>query len=461
MVIGAGYVGLVTAACLSFKHHTVTVVEQDTKKIEILQKGSVPFYEPGLANLVQNSIAEGTISFASSIEEGLAKKPQVVFSCVGTPSAPDGTVDLSYVYAVADDIGNHLEDYALIVNKSTVPVGTAEQVRTRIKTKLAARKKQVSFDVASNPEFLKEGTALNDFLVPDRVVVGVDCTRARSLLYEIYKPFLTSPEQFIVMQIPSAELTKYAANSMLAMRISFINELALLADKVGADIVQVKQGIASDSRIGKAFLNAGVGYGGSCFPKDVQGLYATGAFHDEPMTLSKATHAVNCYVRREFIDMVADHYKGNTKGKHIGVWGVSFKPETDDIRYAPAIDGIKQFLAQGMKVTVYDPIAAGNALAIFGDAISFAASPQEILEHCDSLVIFTEWSLFRRFEIHDFLTLKDKVVFDGRNCFDPRKMSQAGITYYCIGRRSLTHERAQDDVALTRAPLPDRWENQW
>ncbi len=439
-VIGAGYVGLVTGACFAQKNHTVIIVERDNDKIISLLNGIVPFYEPGLSDYVTQGIANQQLIFVNTIAQALEYGPEIIFSCVGTPSNANGSADLSQVWAVAHEIGKKIKSYCLIVNKSTVPVGTAQKVEAIIHEECTKRNVAIPFDVASNPEFLKEGDALNDFLLPDRIVVGISSPLAQNILYQLYKPFIKHDEQFICMNRESAELTKYAANAMLATRISFINQIALLADKVGANIDDIKQGISKDKRIGAAFLNAGIGYGGSCFPKDVKALVHMGIEHQQPMTLVQEVDHVNSVQRSHFIKTIVDHYGNNLADKHAGIWGLSFKPETDDIRYAPALDVIYKLLGKGTKITAYDPIASNNVKAIINDSINYATTPEQILNSCDFLIILTEWKTFMKFLPTDFLTLKDKTIFDGRNCFNPTLMTMAGLNYFCIGKNSTRNE---------------------
>lgn len=437
-VIGAGYVGLVTGACFSQKGNRVIVVENNQLKIDQLLQGSIPFYEPGLDVLVSNGIKEKSLQFVQDISEALAFKPELIFSCVGTPPLADGAADLSYVWNVAHEIGKKITDYCVVINKSTVPVGTAWQVKKIIQDELAARGLSLNFDVASNPEFLKEGDALSDFLQPDRVVVGVESDRAKILLESLYKPFLQSENQFVCMNIPSAELTKYASNAMLATRISFMNQIALLADKVGADIDQIKQGMAKDRRIGPHFLNAGIGYGGSCFPKDVKALIHTGIEHGVEMSLVAEVDNVNELQRKKFIQMLIS-YCNSTASKKVGIWGLAFKPETDDIRCAPSLDVIAALLELGMTIYAYDPVAISNVQALFNDKITCTQTAEEVLDMADFLIILTEWKEFTRYEPTHFLKLQEKTIFDGRNCYNPINMIEAGIKYYCIGRNFDTH----------------------
>jgi len=436
-VVGAGYVGLVTGTCLAQKGYHVTIVENNQNKINALLNGQVPFYEPGLDELVKENINNKRILFVSNIKEALEQKPEVIFSCVGTPPNEDGSADLSYVLQVAVEVGKSITQYCLVVNKSTVPVGSAEKVKRVINTQLADRGVSVEFDVASNPEFLKEGDALNDFLNPDRIVIGVQSKRAQEILTRIYSPFITNKDQLLVMNIESSELTKYASNAMLATRISFMNELSNLAEKVGADINQIKIGMAKDRRIGPFFLNAGIGYGGSCFPKDVRALVSTGVEYACPMSIIQAVEDVNDKQRRLFAEQILKYFGDTISTKHLGIWGLAFKPETDDLRCAPSLDIVKILLKNGAKVTVYDPVAAENFRALFASQVNYAKTSKEILEQCDGLIILTEWKEFLKYKPTDFNMLKEKVVFDGRNCFDPIEMNYSGIKYFCIGRNAI------------------------
>ena len=447
VVVGAGYVGLVTGACLAQKGYFVTIVENNQNKINALLNGQVPFYEPGLDDLVKENINNERMSFVGTIKEALAQKPEVIFSCVGTPPHEDGSADLSYVLQVALEVGKNITQYCLIVNKSTVPVGSAQKVKQVINTQLADRGVSVEFDVASNPEFLKEGDALSDFLNPDRIVIGVQSKRAQEILSRIYSPFITNQDQLLVMNIESSELTKYASNAMLATRISFMNELSNLSEKVGADINQVKIGMAKDRRIGPFFLNAGIGYGGSCFPKDVKALVATGFEYDCPMTVIQAVEDVNDKQRLLFAEQILKYFGNTISTKHLGIWGLAFKPETDDLRCAPSLDIVKILLENGAKITVYDPVATENFRAIFGGQINYTNRAEAILNQCDCLVILTEWKEFLKYKPTDFSALKEKVVFDGRNCFDPIEMHYSGIKYFCIGRNAITKNTKKDLLA--------------
>jgi UDPglucose 6-dehydrogenase len=440
-IIGAGYVGLVTGACFAQKNNQVIIVENNKKKISLLLDEKIPFYEPGLVELVQDGIKKGNIIFVEHVGEVLKKKPSILFSCVGTPSQEDGSADLSSVWIVAREIGLKLSEYCLVVNKSTVPVGTAAKVSQIIRKQIENRRVAIEFDIASNPEFLKEGNALQDFLYPDRVVVGTKSDKALRLLSELYKPFLRSKEQIVAMDIASAELTKYAANAMLATRISFMNQMALLADNVGADIERVKEGIAMDRRIGKHFLDAGIGYGGSCFPKDVKALIHTGKVYQQPMTLVKEVDSINILMQTKFIEKIMNFYCNNLEKKKIGIWGLAFKPETDDIRDAPSINVIKGLLNAGVKVYAYDPVAQKNAKKLFDDKITFMSSADDVLRKCDALVILTEWKEFVCCDVEKFGFLRDKVVFDARNCFSSEKIRSNNITYITIGRNIGTQKK--------------------
>ena len=442
VVVGAGYVGLVTGACLAQKDNHVTIVDTNKAKIQSLKQGNVPFYEPGLDELVTHGIEQHQLVFSTSLVDSISDpecKPDIIFSCVGTPSNTDGSVDLSFVYQVAQEIGKHLTDYCLVVNKSTVPVGTTKKISSIIAKTIKKRNTRIDFDIASNPEFLKEGSALQDFFYPDRIVIGTESQDAENLLYDLYKPFLTQNDHFLIMNIASAELTKYASNGMLATRISFMNQLALLADKAGADIAEIKRGMSYDKRIGGAFLNAGVGYGGSCFPKDVKGLVQTGQDYNVPMTLIKEVEAINDRQRTSFIELILNQYP-TIAGKTFGIWGLAFKPETDDIRCAPSVDIITLLLEKGAHVIAYDPEAMNNIKAFFGAKITYCNDAFSVIQASDSLVILTEWEEFLSTRPVDFLLLKDKNIFDGRNCFQGDQLAKIGLHYFCIGRMVTTKD---------------------
>lgn len=434
MIVGAGYVGLVTGVCFAAKNNTVIIVENNLDKVAALLMGRVPFYEPGLDALLKSCIDDNRLIFIKSIKEGLAYSPDIIFSCVGTPPLSDGSADLSQVFNVAHEIGKNIQNYSVVVNKSTVPVGTTRRIKDIIKQEFQGRGTQISFDVASNPEFLKEGEALDDFLYPDRIVIGTESERACQILKDLYQPFLLSSGLLLTMNIESAELAKYASNGMLATRISFMNQLARLATKVGACIDDIKKAMAKDRRIGEYFLNAGIGYGGSCFPKDVTALVHMGKEYNESMSLVHEVDAINSAQRTWFIDLILKAYNYNLTNTTIGIWGLAFKPETDDIRCAPSIDTITMLLKYGARIIVYDPVASKNIQSIFGDTITYAQNASQVLEASHALVILTDWKQFRQTDYSAFRVLKDKIVFDGRNCFDPAAMRNVGITYVSIGR---------------------------
>ncbi len=451
-IVGAGYVGLVTGACFAEKGHSVVIIERNPDRINMLNQSKVPFYEPGLEAVVQNCVKKGTLSFVSSVSQAFEKsQPTLIFSCVGTPSLDNGAADLSQVWDMAAEIGEHLSSYAVIINKSTVPVGTAHQVKMIIQEKLNERGVSLSFDVASNPEFLKEGDALSDSRIPDRIVIGVDSSCAEKELRELYEPLVEQKERLVVMRIASSELTKYASNAMLATRISFMNQVALLAEKVGADIDEIKNGMSYDKRIGGLFLNAGIGYGGSCFPKDVRALIQTGKEFNQEMSLVSAVDVINVVQRSWFMNKIIAYYHNNPSGKIIGLWGLSFKPETDDIRDAPSLDIIKRLLEYNCKLVVYDPVAMDHVKDLFGDKIAYAKNSKEVLELSDALVIATEWKEFLAYEPIDFRVLTDTVIFDARNCFCPLAMEDAGVAYFSVGRQG--SERSNIDQEVKAATI--------
>lgn len=435
-VIGAGYVGLVTGVGLAHKGNRVIMVEIDPNKRHMLLQGKVPFYEPGLDTLLVQGIEQGLLVFENSVKDGLRHNPDMIFSCVGTPSLPSGDANLSYVWSVAQEIGAQVASSILVINKSTVPVGTTRSIKRIINNAILARGLSFTCPVASNPEFLKEGDALSDFLRPDRVVIGVESDAVRQKMCDLYKPFIASSDGIVSMNLESAELTKYAANAMLATRISFMNQMAILADLVGADIDHIKTGIAKDPRIGPHFLHAGVGYGGSCFPKDVKALIAMGKDYHFPMTLMQEVDNINHFQRIWFVNQLFSYYGLALEDKTIGLWGLSFKPETDDIRCAPSLDIIDELLQRGARIVAYDPVAMPNVVQKYGSSINFAKSAHDVLVQSDSLVVLTEWSEFRSVPIENFLLLRDKTVFDGRNCFDPLHMKSLGLTYFCVGRNN-------------------------
>jgi len=435
-VIGTGYVGLVSGTCLADVGNDVLCLDVDANKIRILKEGGIPIYEPGLEGLVKKNVAAGRLSFTTDIEEAVAHGV-LQFIAVGTPPDEDGSADLQYVVAAARNIGKHMTDYKVVVDKSTVPVGTADKVRAAIAEELKARGNQTPYSVVSNPEFLKEGAAVEDFMKPDRIVVGAEDARAVELMRELYAPFQRNHERLIIMDVKSAELTKYAANAMLATRISFMNELANLAEKLGADIELVRKGIGSDPRIGFHFLYPGVGYGGSCFPKDVQALIRTAGEAGQHLQVLQAVEDANEAQKSVLPAKIVKRLGEDLSGKTIALWGLAFKPNTDDMREAPSRVLIADLLARGAKIQAYDPVATHEAQRVFGDEsrISYAISPMDALNGADVLAIVTEWKEFRA---PDFAAIKAKlktpVIFDGRNLYDPAMPRKAGLEYFAIGR---------------------------
>ena len=432
-IVGSGYVGLVTGTCFSEVGIEVTCVDIDKNKIDNLNKGIIPIYEPGLEEMVHNNVKKGRLHFTTSIAEAL-KDCEVLFSAVGTPPDEDGSADLQCVISVARDCGRHMQDYLLIVTKSTVPVGTAKKVRQAVQEELDKRGVTIAFDVASNPEFLKEGAAVDDFLKPDRIVVGLESKRAEDLMKSLYRPFTLNGHPVIFMDIVSAEMTKYAANSMLATKISFMNDIANLCEIVGADINMVRKGIGSDSRIGTKFIYPGIGYGGSCFPKDVKALIHTADDYKYNLRVLKAVEEVNDDQKSVMFKKVLKFFNGDIKGKTIGMWGLSFKPQTDDMREAPSLVLIKKFLEAGAKVRAYDPVAMHEAERILGDKIEYARDQYDALVNADCLLLVTEWP---EFKFPDFNVirklLKQPVIFDGRNIYELTDMKRKGFAYFCIG----------------------------
>ncbi|HNY01355.1 MAG TPA: UDP-glucose/GDP-mannose dehydrogenase family protein [Bacteroidales bacterium] len=432
-IVGSGYVGLVTGTCFAEVGLDVTCVDIDRKKIDNLNQGIIPIYEPGLEEMVHRNMKKDRLHFTTDIAEAL-KDCQVIFSAVGTPPDEDGSADLQYVLSVARDCGRHMQDYLLIVTKSTVPVGTAEAVRKAVKEELDKRGVQIPFDVASNPEFLKEGAAIDDFLKPDRIVVGLDSPRAEELMKALYKPFTLNGHPVIFMDITSAEMTKYAANSMLATKISFMNDIANLCEIVGADINKVRKGIGSDSRIGNKFIYPGVGYGGSCFPKDVKALIKTAKDYHYPLRVLMAVEDVNEDQKSVLFNKFSKHFQSDLAGKRVAIWGLSFKPQTDDMREAPSLVIIRKLLDAGVTVKAYDPVAMHETQRILGNAIEYAPDQYDALIDADCLMIITEWPEFKfpNFNIIRKL-LKNPVILDGRNIYDIEGMKRDGFTYYCIG----------------------------
>ncbi len=430
-VVGSGYVGLVVGTCFADTGNDVVCVDVDAAKVEKLAQGISPIYEPGLEELLKRNLAEGRIRFTTNLKEAV-KNALVVFIAVGTPSGDDGSADLQYVLAAARGIGEAMDGYRVVVDKSTVPVGTSRKVAAALREAT-----DQPFSVVSNPEFLKEGDALDDFLKPDRVVIGTDDPAVAEIMRELYGPFLRTGKPFLVMDPESAELTKYAANAMLATRISFMNEIAAICDRVGADVGKVREGIATDSRIGPSFLFAGLGYGGSCFPKDVQAIAKTASEHGYDFKIVQAVEAVNRAQRSALVKKILAHFGGSAKGRTVALWGLAFKPNTDDMREAPAVSIIEALLQSGAKIRATDPEAIPVARAIFQDRVEFAAKPYDALPGADALVLVTEWNEFRRPDFDRMKKLmKTPVVFDGRNIYTPSVLEKMGFTYYGLGVRA-------------------------
>lgn len=432
-VIGTGYVGLVTGTCFAEVGVDVTCIDIDQKKIENLNKGILPIYEPGLEEMVLRNTQKHRLHFSTSLVESI-KQVEVAFIAVGTPPDEDGSADLKYVLAAASSIGQHMLHPLVVVTKSTVPVTTAEKVRKAVQAELDKRGVKIDFYVASNPEFLKEGAAIDDFMKPDRIVVGTDRSEAEEIMRKLYKPFLMNGHPIIFMDIPSAEMTKYAANAMLATKISFMNDVANLCEIMGADVNMVRKGIGSDARIGTKFIYPGVGYGGSCFPKDVKALIKTAKEKNYNMRILNAVEEVNESQKEVLFNKVKTHFSGDLKGKKFALWGLSFKPKTDDMREAPSLVIIEKLLAEGASVVAYDPVAMHEAERMIGKTITYATDMYDSLNDADALLIVTEWPEFR---VPDFdelsKRLKQKVLFDGRNIFDTQDMKKLGYSYYCIG----------------------------
>ncbi|WP_373974764.1 UDP-glucose/GDP-mannose dehydrogenase family protein [Chitinibacter sp. SCUT-21] len=438
-VIGSGYVGLVTGACLAEFGNQVLCLDLDVEITTQLQQGHIPIYEPGLDELIRRNLQAGRLQFTCDIGASVAHGT-IQFIAVGTPSDEDGSADLQYVLAAASNIGRYLNEYKVIVNKSTVPVGTADLVRQTVQQQLDLRGQRSSFSVVSNPEFLKEGAAVDDFMRPDRIVIGAEDETAKDLMQAIYAPLVRNHDRILNMDLRSAELTKYAANAMLATRISFMNELANLAEVLGADIELVRKGIGSDPRIGYHFLYPGVGYGGSCFPKDVQALQRTALELGEPLKILQAVHEVNGLQKQILLDKIIAHFGPDLRGFHFAVWGLAFKPDTDDLREAPSLVLITGLLARGATVTAYDPVANAKAAQYFAGhpACRFAEQALDALNEAHALLIITEWKAFRS---PDFAEMKQRlrkpIIFDGRNLYDPKRMKAEGFAYYPIGREQI------------------------
>ena len=439
-VIGTGYVGLVTGACLADFGNNVLCLDVDPRKIDLLKSGGIPIYEPGLKEIVAANVAAGRLRFTTDVEESVAWG-HIQMIAVGTPPGEDGSADLQYVVAAARAIGRHMQDAKIVVDKSTVPVGTADRVREAIAEELAQRNANVRYGVVSNPEFLKEGAAVEDFMRPDRIVIGADSEDAVNAMRQLYAPFQRNHEKLMVMDVRSAELTKYAANAMLATRISFMNELALLAERLGADIEQVRRGIGSDPRIGYHFLYPGIGYGGSCFPKDVQALQRTARGAGMDLKLLAAVEAVNQRQKSVLTDKIVQRFGDNLEGRTIAVWGLAFKPNTDDMREAPSLVLINELRARGAKVVAFDPVAMEEASHLLASdaGVSLAADPLAALAGADALAIVTEWKIFRSPDFDAVrVALKAPIVFDGRNLYEPESMKALGFEYFPIGREQVS-----------------------
>ncbi len=436
-MIGTGYVGLVTGTCLAEVGNDVVCVDVDARKVAVLKEGGVPIHEPGLAEMIARNVAAGRLAFTTDVAAGVAHGT-LQFIAVGTPPDEDGSADMQYVIAAAREIGRRMDGWKIVVDKSTVPVGTADRVREAVAAELAARGAAHPFAVVSNPEFLKEGAAVEDFMRPDRIVIGADDERAIAVMRAVYAPFMRSHDRLMLMDLRSAELTKYAANAMLATRISFMNELANLAERLGADIEMVRQGIGSDPRIGWHFLYPGAGYGGSCFPKDVKALQFTARQHGWPLKLLGAVEAVNEAQKQVLVDKLVARLGADLAGKRIALWGLAFKPDTDDMREAPSRVIVDALLARGASVVAHDPVAMDEARRVYGDVkgLSYTDSPMAAAEGADALVVVTEWKAFRSPDFERLrATLRTPLVFDGRNLYDPREVRAAGLEYFGIGRR--------------------------
>ncbi len=433
-MVGTGYVGLVSGTCFAEAGINVTCVDIDEEKIQKLNSGFVPIYEPGLEKLIKKNTDSGRLTFTNNLADNL-KDVQVVFSAVGTPPDEDGSADLTYVLEVAAEVGRNMSDYLVFVTKSTVPIGTAEKVKKVIKDELIKRNKNIEFDVASNPEFLKEGSAVQDFMKPDRIVIGVESDRAKKIMTRLYNPFVLNGHPILFMDVPSAEMTKYAANAMLATKISFMNDIANLCEIVGADVTNVRKGIGSDTRIGNKFIYAGAGYGGSCFPKDVKALIKTAEENKYSLEILKAVENVNERQKSVLYNKLYSYFKGDLKGKKIAVWGLAFKPNTDDMREAPAVVLIKKMLNAGAEVNAYDPAAMSEAKRILGDSVTYSDNKSDALQDADVLLLVTEWNEFR---VPDYNKMKKImrrfIVIDGRNIYNPAEMKENGFEYFGIGR---------------------------
>jgi UDPglucose 6-dehydrogenase len=431
-VVGIGYVGLVTSTCLAEAGNNVVCVDNDGRKIDGLKNGIIPIYEPGLTEMVKHNEKLGRLTFTTDLKYGVDNS-LIIFIAVGTPSSPDGSSDISAVLSVADGIAEYITDYRIIATKSTVPVGTCNKVTDIIKTKTS-----VQFDYLSNPEFLKEGAAVEDFMSPDRIIIGTTNPSVKTIMQQLYSPFMRKSSRILFMDPISAEMTKYAANTMLATRISFMNELSVLCERLGADIELIRRGLGSDSRIGSAFLFPGVGYGGACFPKDIRALVHTGSEHGIEMTIARTVQQVNIKQQERFAERIINYFAGSENRTTLAVWGLAFKARTDDVRESPAIFCIRKFLDCGIKIKAYDPEAASSAMAVLDGAIQTLPNGFDVLDGADALVIFTDWQEFRNPAFEAIAAkLKKPVIFDGRNLYDPNIVKKAGIEYHSIGRASV------------------------
>lgn len=434
-MVGTGYVGLVSGTCFAETGITVTCVDIDQRKIKMLNNGEIPIYEPGLREMVRTNVEKKRLFFTTDLKESLINA-DVIFIAVGTPPDEDGSADLKYVLDVAREIGQNIDHYMVVVTKSTVPIETSQKVKNAVQKEIDKRGIKVEFDVASNPEFLKEGNAVEDFLRPDRIVVGIENERAQKIMHKLYRPFVLNNHPLLFMDIRSAEMTKYTANAMLATKISFMNDIANLCEIVGADVNMVRKGIGSDPRIGSKFIYPGVGYGGSCFPKDVKALVKTADDKGYSLRILKSVEAVNDRQKEVLFDKISQHFEGNLSGKKFAFWGLSFKPKTDDMREAPSLVIIEKLLQANCKITAYDPVAMQEAKRILGDKIGYANDMYETLIDADALIIVTEWPEFRvpSFDVVSKL-LKNKLIFDGRNIYAPVEMKENNFIYYSIGRK--------------------------
>jgi UDPglucose 6-dehydrogenase len=435
VVVGTGYVGLVTGTCFAESGVNVTCVDVDKKKIQRLREGSIPIYEPGLENMIRRNVEKKRLFFSTDLKEAI-KDSEVIFIAVGTPPGEDGSADLKHVLEVAKEIGRVIINHIVVVTKSTVPVGTSEKIREAIQNQLDRRKMTVPFDMASNPEFLKEGAAVEDFLKPERIVIGIDNEKTGEVMRRLYLPFVLNNHPILFMDIASAEITKYAANAMLATRISFINEIANLCDILGADINYVRKGIGSDSRIGSKFIYPGTGYGGSCFPKDVKALIKTAQDKGYELNVIKAVEKANEYQKNVIFRKITRFFNNSLESRVIGIWGLSFKPKTDDIREASSLILIEKLLREGARVKAYDPAAMNETKRLLGNKIEYAADPYEAVIDVDAMALMTEWSEFHLPDFNRMADLmKEKVIFDGRNIYDPAELKRLGFKYFGIGRR--------------------------